>query len=170
MHGKLALCAAYIDNHKACTLGIGSAVNSGVRSAAADFDGVIAHFNNCNTFGNALDVHPVGLFTLAGVAGAAIGSGSHFNMAAAGEHGIVEVRLDHNICGIAVYNLPCAAVCAKSEGFAYTKREIILSVDVHQSAGFHALCKYSAVNIVYGAFGVFAFPKGHGNILVFRSI
>ena len=91
-------------------------------------------------------------------------------MAAAGEHGIVEVRLDHNICGIAVYNLPCAAVCAKSEGFAYTKREIILSVDIHQGAGFHTLCKYSAVNIVYGAFGVFAFPKGHGNILVFRSI
>ena len=169
-HGKLALCAAHIDNHKACTLRIGGTVKSGITGAAADFYGVIAHFDNCNAFGNALNVHPVGLFALAGITGAAIDSRRHFNMAAAGEHSIIEVRLDHDVCGIAVDNLPCAAICTQTEGFAYAKGEIILSVDVHQSAGFHTLCKHSAVNIVYGAFGVFTFPKGHSNIFILIKV
>ena len=166
IHGKPAAVAADIDNNKAGTLGIGCAVCSGIAGAAADFDGVIFDFEDNKTLGNAFDVHPVGLFANAGVTCAAVGRGRHFDMLSAGNYGVAEVRLDHNVPGIVVDNLPCAAVCAKSEGFANAEGKVILSVDIYHCAGFYARCKDGAGNIIFCAFRVLIFRKGYGDILV----
>ena len=91
-------------------------------------------------------------------------------MFAAGNYLVVEVRLDHDVSGNGVNNLPCTAICAQTECFANAEGELILFVDVYHSAGFHTLCQCTTVNLIFGTLGIFIFPKGHGNILVFRSI
>ena len=91
-------------------------------------------------------------------------------MLAAGNYGVVEIRLDHNVRGITVDNLPCAAVCTESEGFTNAEGKVVLSVDVYHGAAFHTPFKVGAGNIIFCAFGVFIFRKRYGNVLISAAI
>ena len=170
LHRKLVFSTANIYNYNAGTFRVGCSVNSGVLSAAADSDSVIGHFKDGKTFGNAFNIHPVALFACAGVARTVICRGSNFDMLAAGNYGVVEVRLDHNVRGIAVDNLPCAAVCTKSEGFANAEGKVILSIYVQHNACFHTVNHICIGNGIFCALRIFVRRKGYGDIFIFFCV
>ena len=163
-HRKLIFRSAYIDYNKRGALGVCCAIGSGILGygrCRTDFDSVIADLNYCNTFGNAFNIHPVAVFAGSGIAGATVGCRGHSDMLAAGDYFVIEIRLNHNISGIAVDNLPCTTVGTQAEGFADTEGKLILRIDINKDAAFNTLFHLGAIHLVYGALRIFIIRKSN---------
>ena len=88
-------------------------------------------------------------------------------MLAAGNYGVIEVRLNHDISRGGVYNLPRSAVCTKAEGFSYSERKLIFTVYIEHRAAFNICRKGSVIHFVSRAFRIFICAEGYGNAWCF---
>ena len=174
-HRKLAFRSADIYYNKCGSFWVGCAVGAGVSGSGISalpscggtyFDCIIAYFKDCNACRNALDIHPVAVFAGSGVAGAAVGNRGHSYMLAAGNYFVIKIRLDHNIIGITVDDLPCGTIGAQTESFSDAEGKLVFGVDINKSAALDTLCHLGIFHYIFRALGIFVLAKGNDKFLL----